>query len=221
MKEYVLEQIVDDYLQFQGYFTTHNVKFRPDPSHLDFVESKDSGPSDIDVLAYHPRRRGPAQVLVVSSKAWQRGFSPTSVLTKLRRDRPVAGKRASLHFRELWIPKCSDALHAKVRELTGVRTFTYLVAVVGLREPGTALDWEQDQTIRANLRGCSFGFLQLEEMWPSMYEKLSTAAASSEIGRLLQLLKAAGLTGPGIVAPPSPPEPGSVADIADETGDEA
>jgi len=28
MKEDVLEQIVDDYLQFKGYFATHNVRFR-------------------------------------------------------------------------------------------------------------------------------------------------------------------------------------------------
>jgi len=28
MKEDVLEQIVDDYLQFKGYFTTHNVRPR-------------------------------------------------------------------------------------------------------------------------------------------------------------------------------------------------
>jgi len=34
MKEDVLEQIVDDYLQFRGYFTTHNVKVRPDPGHV-------------------------------------------------------------------------------------------------------------------------------------------------------------------------------------------
>ena len=35
MKEDILEQIVDDYLQFKGYFTTHNVRFKPDPSHPD------------------------------------------------------------------------------------------------------------------------------------------------------------------------------------------
>jgi hypothetical protein len=33
VKEDVLEQIVDDYLQFQGYFTTHNVRFRPRANH--------------------------------------------------------------------------------------------------------------------------------------------------------------------------------------------
>jgi hypothetical protein len=31
VKEDVLEQIVDDYLQFEGYFTIHNVRFRPRP----------------------------------------------------------------------------------------------------------------------------------------------------------------------------------------------
>jgi hypothetical protein len=34
VKEDVLEQIVDDYLQAQGYFTRHNIKFRPDPMGL-------------------------------------------------------------------------------------------------------------------------------------------------------------------------------------------
>jgi hypothetical protein len=31
MKEDVLEQIVDDYLQFDGFFTTHNVRSVPGP----------------------------------------------------------------------------------------------------------------------------------------------------------------------------------------------
>jgi len=28
MKEDILEQLVDDYLKFNGYFTAHNVKFQ-------------------------------------------------------------------------------------------------------------------------------------------------------------------------------------------------
>ena len=31
MKEDILEQLVDDYLQTEGYFTRHNLKFKPDP----------------------------------------------------------------------------------------------------------------------------------------------------------------------------------------------
>src|SRR4051794_16498274 len=33
MKEDVLEQIVDDHLKFNGYFTTHNVAFKPRSDH--------------------------------------------------------------------------------------------------------------------------------------------------------------------------------------------
>lgn len=29
MKEDILEQLVDDYLKFNGFFTAHNVKFQP------------------------------------------------------------------------------------------------------------------------------------------------------------------------------------------------
>jgi hypothetical protein len=50
MKEDVLEQIVDDYLQFRGYFTVHNVSFRPDPAHPAYEAAKDRVPSDVDVI---------------------------------------------------------------------------------------------------------------------------------------------------------------------------
>lgn len=40
MKEDVLEQIVDDYLQFNGYFTTHNVRFRPSSKHPEYVPAR-------------------------------------------------------------------------------------------------------------------------------------------------------------------------------------
>lgn len=43
MKEDVLEQIVDDYLQMQGYFTTHNVRFNP-PKDEYYVTRDDSVP---------------------------------------------------------------------------------------------------------------------------------------------------------------------------------
>jgi hypothetical protein len=53
MKEDVLEQIVDDYLQFKGYFTTHNVRFKPDPSRSDYI-------ADLDRVSSDRRRRCPA-----------------------------------------------------------------------------------------------------------------------------------------------------------------
>ena len=70
MKEDVLEQIVDDYLQLKGYFTTHNLRFRPQRDHPDWSKNADSVRSDIDVVGLHPRRNDLARVVVVSCKAW-------------------------------------------------------------------------------------------------------------------------------------------------------
>jgi hypothetical protein len=46
-------------------------------------------------------------------------------------------------------------------------------------------------------------------MWKTMLEELKSTPASSEIGRLAQLLKAAGLTKPELVSRPEGPDPGS------------
>ena len=82
-------------------------------------------------------------------------------------------------------------------------------SVAGLEEPlgpcrinrwvavvGDADAWAVDPTITQNLPGCPVGFLRLEEMWSTMLAELGTTPASSEIGRLAQLLKAAELTEP-------------------------
>jgi hypothetical protein len=87
MKEDVLEQIVDDYLQFKGYFTTHNVRFKPDTAHPDYVADLDRVPSDVDVVALHPAHAGTERVMVVTCKSWQTGFNPRKKLTELREDR--------------------------------------------------------------------------------------------------------------------------------------
>ena len=55
-KEDVLEQIVEDYLQHRGYFTVHNIRFRPDPAQPDYVTNQDAVYSDVDVV----RPRSPA-----------------------------------------------------------------------------------------------------------------------------------------------------------------
>jgi len=108
VKEDVLEQIVDDYLQMEGYFTIHNVKFNPSPGHPGFDLRLDSVASDV-----------------------------------------------------VW---------------------------------GDTAAWENDATITKNLRGNPFRFLTLETMWSRVLATVTRTPASSEMGRLAQLLKAAGLT---------------------------
>ena len=98
MKEDVLEQIVDDYLKFSGYFTTHNVGFRPRADHPDYVRNQDSVYSDVDVVGYHPAKDGVARVIAVSCKAWQAGFDASAKLAELRNEKknPQAGHVATL-----------------------------------------------------------------------------------------------------------------------------
>lgn len=220
MKEDVLEQIVDDYLQFKGYFTTHNVRFRPSSDHADYIGDQDRVYSDVDVVGYHPAREGLDRVIVVTCKAWQTGFNAGRKLAELRGESRNPKRATWRHFRELWVPKWAEAFRQTIADLTGQERFVYRIAVTRLRGSVGAEAWAEDPTIKANLAGCSFGFLTLEEVWRTVLSELTTTPAASEMGRLAQVLKAAGLTAPTTVAPPSPPRPGSAAALEDEAEDE-
>jgi hypothetical protein len=219
MKEDVLEQIVDDYLKFSGYFTAHNVGFKPSKDRPDYVSQQDSVASDIDVIAFHPKRSGLDRVVVVSCKSWQSGFDADLNLARLRGEKPDTKRASWKRFRELWVPKWSDAFLTTVEDLTGVRQFSYRIAVTRLEDP--AKPWGDDPTIAANLPGCEVGFLTLAEMWTAMLSELTTRPAASEMGRLVQLLKAAGLTAPpGQVTKPSSPDEELDAEDAADNEDE-
>ena len=194
VKEDVLEQIVDDYLQMQGYFTIHNVRFRPTPDQEGYEAALDSVPSDVDVVGFHPGLRGHKRVVVVSCKAWQTGFYADRLLAQLRGEAPNPKRPRWLNFRELWSPKWADAFIREVELRTGSSQFTYFLAVT--RVIGDTTAWEEDSVITRNLRGNPFRFLSLEEMWARVLETVTTTPAASEMGRLAQLLKAAGLTAP-------------------------
>lgn len=192
MKEDVLEQIIDDYLQFLGYFTVHNVKFRPDPADATYSTRDDSVHSDIDILALHPLKRGPERVRAISCKSWQSGFRVDVELGRLRGERKDAKREAWRRYRELWVPKWAAAFRARIHELTGAGSFHYSLAVTRLVGDGTA--WGEDPTIRKNLgAGSRFSFLPLDEIWSQYLDQIELTPAPSEIGRLAQLLKAAGV----------------------------
>lgn len=121
MKEDVLEQIVDDYLKFNGYFTIHNVGFKPRSDHPDYVTRDDSVGSDVDVVGFHPTKAGLERVLVVSCKAWQTGFDATAKLAELRGEKKNPKRATWRHFRELWVPKWSEGFRERIVALTGSR----------------------------------------------------------------------------------------------------
>ena len=219
MKEDVLEQIVDDYLQLQGYFTIHNVRFKPALDHPEYISNKDSVPSDVDVVGFNPKLPPPRRVLVVSCKSWQTGFDAPRILAQLREEVPNPAHPQRLRFRELWIEKWALGFRDRIEALTGETSFIYCIAVTRLR--GDTSGWTSDPTIRRCLGGNALEFLPLKRMWSSVLDQVTTTPASSEIGRLAQLLKAARLTDRKEVAPLAGPEPGSDAALAEiaDTGE--
>lgn len=189
MKEDILEQLTDDYLQHLGYFTQCNIKFKPCTKHLDFESKQDSNHSDIDVLGINPLKTGPERVLAVSCKSWQGGFTPLKRIKLIEQDGIVSGRKAWRAFRELVKPKWAEAFARVVRERTGSEDFTYVTAVTKLR--GDRKVWEQHQPF-LDVIGSPIRVITLAEMLEAVSHGMSTTVASSDVGRTLQLIKASG-----------------------------
>jgi hypothetical protein len=192
LKEDVLEQIVDDYLQVRGYFTRHNLKFKPSSSHPDYNSGQDRVASDVDVVGVNPRGRGCERVWVVTCKAWQGGFSADQILAQLEGRKKDTRRPRWKMLRELWIEKWAEAFVQEIAVQTGSTRFTYYLAVTRLS--GDIAAWESHPKIKTNLRGNPLRFLTLETMWEYVLAHTEKTPAASEMGRLAQLLKAAGLT---------------------------
>jgi hypothetical protein len=195
MKEDILEQLVEDWLQSQGYFTWANVKFKPSRDHPDFQSRKDSVASDIDVMGWHPKRTGADAVIVVTCKSWQDGFSIRDMTRGLleSRDKLIGNKEAWKHFRELVEPRWTQALLQAVEQKTGLRVFTYITAVTRLHDPEDKALWEENADFKAALGPSPTKIITLAEMLSSIFSQLGTTVESSQFSRTLQLIKAAGM----------------------------
>ena len=131
-KEDILEQLVEEFLLHRGYFVRHNVKFLPRKDHPNFDTKLDSNHSDIDVLGFHPCKRGADRVWAVSCKSWQSGFHPAAKIAEITEKKIRSGREAWKGFRELASPKWSEAFIDAVEKATGQRHFTYVTAVTKL-----------------------------------------------------------------------------------------
>jgi hypothetical protein len=191
MKEDILEQIAEDYLQALGYFTRHNIKFKPLTTRNDYSPNVDAVASDIDILGFNPKLRGKRRVVVVTCKSWQHGFSVQSELTALKENKRRSGRDAWKRFRELTMPKWSEGFREAIRRETGSRVFTYVTAVT--RCIGDRKKWERERQFRNALGGNPIKIISLPEMVSKILETTTTTPAGSDIGRTLQLLKASGV----------------------------
>jgi len=190
MKEDILEQLVDDYLQFKGYFTKHNIKFRPDASHKHFVSKQDSNHSDIDVIGINPRLHGIHRVCAVSCKSWQAGFDVRAKLDEITENKIRSGRESWRFFRELVQPKWSAAFIDAVERETGKREFLYVTAVTRIK--GDASLWENHPPFVKAMEGNPVKLLSLVEMLEEFSEGMGTTVMSSQFGRTIQLIRASG-----------------------------
>lgn len=188
-KEDILEQIVEEYLLHKGYFVQHNIKFRPSDNHKDYNSKTDSNHSDIDILGYNPHKRGFERVIAVSCKSWQGGFNPRAELDAIYENRIVAGRERWKAFRELIVPKWSEAFRESIFQRTGSKKFTYITAVT--RIDGDRKLWESHDNFRVELGGNPVQVVDLTDMLRTVLPGLNTTVANTSIGRFLQLVKAA------------------------------
>lgn len=193
MKEDILEQIVDDYLKLDGYFTVHNVRFHPSCHHPEYQSQQDSVGSDIDVVGYNPRRRGFERVLVVTCKSWQGGFATDWWASNVSGSKKIAGREAWKCFRELVRPKWTEAFLHRIEALTGQTKFTYITAVTWAN--GELAVWQESPPLRQAINGNPIRILTLKHMLDSVHARLTGTPATSAVGRLVQLIKASDRTG--------------------------
>lgn len=181
----ILEQIAEDYFRQKGYFTRHNIKYRPSKG-----GNKFSVHSDIDVMGLHPFAKGVGKVIVASCKSWQGGLNIKSKLKLLKNDpeRIVSGRENWKTFHELAHPTWAKALKKQVKEDTGQDNFTFYLVVT--RYKGNAADWENFEIFKKNLMGCAIKLIDMKTMVLDLMEEIDTTPAHSELSRLLQLIKA-------------------------------
>lgn len=190
-KEDILEQIVEEYLLHAGYFVRHNIKFKPDSTDPGFKTKEHSNHSDIDVIGWHPKKNGIDRLVVVSCKSWQQGFNPAKQINAAENGKKLGGRDAWKSSRELWSEIWANAFLRKIKETTGISKFTYITAVTHV--VGDRSIWEQNKKFKKILRGNPIKIIDLSEMMKEISPQLSTTVAGTEVGRTLQLFKAAGI----------------------------
>lgn len=206
MKEDILEKLVDSYfLRKPATFTKHNVKFRPDLTGLITEEKrKYSVHSDIDVIAVQFKDAGEKEVSVISCKSWQSGFDVRFFyenLSKLENHVVRVGTGPIWKkFRELVDEKWAKGFRDAVFRETRTYDFTYYIAVTKLINENRVDDFKKCTLFLENLKEnltskVQIEFITLEKMIMEIFgEENSTKVDSTEIGRFIQLLKAAEIT---------------------------
>ncbi|WP_295682535.1 hypothetical protein [uncultured Fibrobacter sp.] len=212
MKEDILEQLVEDwYVTSEGWFVKHNIKYRPDVNHNDYDSKKDSVHSDIDILAFSAKEKKSNNVHVISCKSWQAGLDLKNLFEIINQeatynDKSKGGfqKREGWKgFRELVSDKWISAFINKIEKETGQRNFIYRIAVTKIKEDrndylSKILDNKKiKERFKKHNSEIKVEIIELkkiiEETLKRVEKKETTALEMTEVGRFVQLLKAANI----------------------------
>jgi hypothetical protein len=119
----------------------------------------------------------------------------------------VAGRSSERRYREFAIPRWSLAFRSAIQNATGSKLFTHVLAVTLAKGDPTL--WEQYGPFREAMAGNPLKVVTLSDMVLAIEERLTTTPAATDIGRTLQLFKAAGLR-------PRPSPPVQTTDVPDD-----
>lgn len=203
MTQDILEQMVDDWFRRRpGVFTKTNVKYRPDISTFDKkIKHFYSVHSDIDVIAIDRKARGVKKVSVVTCKSWQIGFDIKKLYTNLngprKRKRNYGSGPYWKKFRELVDPVWAEAFRNKIFEETGIRNFTYYIAVTKAKNESFKTKFCEDEEFLGNLtykgHKVEIKFLLLADILNELSSNpQKSTVESTHMARTIQVIRAAG-----------------------------
>jgi hypothetical protein len=202
MTEDILEQLVDNYFKrMEGTFSKHNVKYRPNISGMTKTDKKKySVHSDIDVLCVDRLNN---EAFAISCKSWQEGFDCKFYLENLRDEKKKKLKKAGRELwkilREITEPIWAEAFREKIKRECNSSKYTFIIAVTKLKNEKYKDDFEKcPEFINVLSDNGKFNieikFLTLQQIITAISdEEHNTVLESSEIARLIQLLRAANM----------------------------
>jgi hypothetical protein len=112
------------------------------------------------------------------------------IIADLEDNRIRSGRELWKAFRELMQPKWGEAFIETIESMTGSKEFTYVTAVTAIKGDRTV--WENYPRFRKAIGGNPIFLLSLSDMLTKLFPALGTTLAGSQLGRMLQLLKASG-----------------------------
>ena len=131
--------------------------------------------------------------MAASRRNWQEGLNPSKQINAILNNKKLGGKETWKVRRELTCPKWSEAFLKAVKDATGADRFTHVTAVTCMAKGKNKAEWENHRPFQRALHGNPIRIITLSEMINEIGRGLTKTLATTEVGRMLQFLYAAGI----------------------------